>query len=392
MRRARRGARRIERAGHRRDRARPACAASAPRERVRAARSMTTSRPSYQTRSAARVTNGRTGAYVRPSRTIRRVDTTAPAARRRPRSPRPTVGIRSRRSDIPHPMGRLISTSAHRRRALFARRLRLLGASGRVQRDLRALSAGRPDPERRVVHLPVRAAIACSTFWRPSARRCTSFVAANLQTYIYGRGISSIIALVFLVWSSKNLFMGLAFALDRALNVPNGRPFFHNVALSIVMLPVMALILMVAMALPIVISHRDGSWPAFPTARTSRTSRRTGSRCCWFLSSTMVLYRFLPNRRISWGFSLPGALLVAVLWPIVQFAFTQYTLHVNFTGIYGALSVPLALLLWFYVIGIASSSTERNSRRRGTRTRKRARCRSSSRSTKCSRIPRAPIG
>jgi YihY family inner membrane protein len=68
--------------------------------------------------------------------------------------------------------------------------------------------------------------------------------------------------------------------------------------------------------------------------------------------ATMVLYRFLPNRNgMTFSFSLPGASVVAVLWPIVQFAFTQYTLHVNFTMIYGALSVPLALLLWFYVVG-----------------------------------------
>ncbi|MGB6986753.1 MAG: YihY/virulence factor BrkB family protein [Candidatus Aquilonibacter sp.] len=176
------------------------------------------------------------------------------------------------------------------------------------------------------------------------------FVAANLQTYIYGRGISSIIALAFLVWSSKNLFMALAFALDRALGVPAVRPFFHNVALSIIMLPVMALILIVAMALPIGVAI---------VLRLAQVPDRQGfthfgaytiSLLLVFVV-TMVLYRFLPNRRISWSFSLPGAVLVAILWPIVQVAFTQYTLHINFTQIYGALSVPLALLLWFYVIG-----------------------------------------
>jgi membrane protein len=176
------------------------------------------------------------------------------------------------------------------------------------------------------------------------------FLAANLQTYVYGRGISSIIALLFLVWSAKNLFMGLAFALDRALNVPNGRPFIHNVALSIVMLPVMALILMIAMALPVVISIVMFLANAPDRQNATHVAAYAISLLLVFVV-TMVLYRFLPNRRISWGFSLPGALLVAVLWPIVQFAFTQYTLHVNFTGIYGALSVPLALLLWFYVIG-----------------------------------------
>jgi membrane protein len=176
------------------------------------------------------------------------------------------------------------------------------------------------------------------------------FVAANLQTYIYGRGISSIIALGFLVWSGKNLFMGIGFALDRSLAVPKGRPFIHNVALSIVMLPVMALILIVAMALPIVISIVMFIAQVPDRQNLTHVSAYAISLLLVF-AVTMLLYHFLPNRRISVRFSLPGALLVASLWPIVQFAFTQYTLHVNFTQIYGALSVPLALLLWFYVIG-----------------------------------------
>ncbi|HUA09691.1 MAG TPA: YihY/virulence factor BrkB family protein [Candidatus Acidoferrales bacterium] len=176
------------------------------------------------------------------------------------------------------------------------------------------------------------------------------FVAANLQTYIYGRGITSIIALIFLVWSSKNLFMGLAFALDRALSAPKMRPFVHNVALSIVMLPVMALIVIIAMALPIVVSIVLFLAQVPDRQNLTHVAAYAVSLLLVFVVS-MVLYRWLPNRVISWSFSLPGAFLVALLWPIVQFAFTQYTLHINFNEIYGALSVPLALLLWFYVLG-----------------------------------------
>jgi membrane protein len=176
------------------------------------------------------------------------------------------------------------------------------------------------------------------------------YVAANLQTYIYGRGISSIIALAFLVWSGKNLFMGIGFALDRALAVPKGRPFIHNVALSIVMLPVIGLTLIVAMVLPIVISIAMFVAQVPDRKNLTHVAAYAISLLLVF-AVTMMLYRLLPNRRISWRFSLPGAVLVAMLFPIMQYAFTQYTLHVNFTQIYGALSVPLALLLWFYVIG-----------------------------------------
>ncbi len=176
------------------------------------------------------------------------------------------------------------------------------------------------------------------------------FVAANLRSYIYGRGISSIIALGFLMWSAKNLFMGLAYALDRALGVPKGRPLINNIALSIVMLPIMAIVLVIAMGLPVVMSIAMAVAKLPDQRNLTHVGAYILSIALVFLAS-FFLYRFLPNRRMSWAFSLPGAVVVAAAWPVVQFAFTQYTLHISYAQIYGALSVPLVLLLWFYVIG-----------------------------------------
>lgn len=176
------------------------------------------------------------------------------------------------------------------------------------------------------------------------------YVVENLQSYIYGRGISSIIAVAFIVWSGKNLFMGLAYALDRALNVPKGRPLVHNLLLSVVMLPVTGVLLMVAIALPIAMSitfHFAGI----------EDPRRITHFLAYLVSIALVfivavtLYRFLPNCRVTWAFALRGAAVVAVAWPVVQIAFAQYLTHVDFTRVYGALSAPLVLLLWFYCIG-----------------------------------------
>jgi membrane protein len=66
----------------------------------------------------------------------------------------------------------------------------------------------------------------------------------------------------------------------------------------------------------------------------------------------IFLYTFLPNRSVHWQFAVPGASFVALMWPAVQFTFAFYTVHVNFAHIYGALSAPLVLLLWFYIIGV----------------------------------------
>jgi membrane protein len=176
------------------------------------------------------------------------------------------------------------------------------------------------------------------------------YIAKNLQTYIYGRGISSLIAAAFLLWSGKNLFMGAAFALDRALAVPKGRPLVHNLLLSFVMLPVTAILLLIAIALPIVLSITFHVAGIHDPRRITHILAYLISIALVFIVA-VVLYRWLPNRHNSWGFALRGATVVALAWPVVQYAFAAYITHVDFTLIYGALSAPLVLLLWFYCIG-----------------------------------------
>ncbi len=176
------------------------------------------------------------------------------------------------------------------------------------------------------------------------------FVEANIQSYNGGRGISSIIAATFLIWSGKNLFMALTYALDRALGVPKGRPLLHDIALSIVMLPVMGVLLLISMALPLILQILLFTYRVPDGRHIGQVVAYALSLALVFLV-TATLYAFLPNRRLAWHFGIPGATIVACMWPIVQFAFEQYTVHVDFTHIYGALSAPLVLLLWFYLLG-----------------------------------------
>ncbi|HYL27581.1 MAG TPA: YihY/virulence factor BrkB family protein [Candidatus Nitrosotalea sp.] len=188
------------------------------------------------------------------------------------------------------------------------------------------------------------------SFFDTLAPTLHDYIVNNLTTYIYGRGISSVIALAFLLWSGKNLFMGLAFALDRALNVPKGRPLVHNLALSLVMLPATGILLLVAIALPIGLSITFQVAGIYDPRRVTHILAYLLSIALVFIVA-VLLYRWLPNRSISWAFALRGATVVAVAWPVVQYAFAAYLTHVDFTHIYGALSAPLVLLLWFYCIG-----------------------------------------
>jgi len=176
------------------------------------------------------------------------------------------------------------------------------------------------------------------------------FIAQNLSNYLGGRAASSVIAVLFLIWSGKNLFLTLAFALDRALGVPKGRPLVHDIALSLIMLPLVGILLLIAMALPILISIIVTLTTLPDQASITRLLGYGASLLIVFVL-TIIMYTFLPNRRVVWHFAVPGASFAALTWPAAQFLFEQYTTHVNFTHVYGALSAPLALLLWFYLMG-----------------------------------------
>lgn len=175
------------------------------------------------------------------------------------------------------------------------------------------------------------------------------FIETNLKSYVYGKGISSAVAALILLWSGKNLFMGLTTALNRALGVPGGRAFMH-ITLSLVMLPLCCILLLLAVCLPLVLEFAMQTAQIPDYANLAHISVYVIAIVLVFAVS-LITYGVLPNRRPSVDFGLPGAAFVAVAWPAAQYAFNLYTTHVNFTKIYGVLSAPLALLLWFYLIG-----------------------------------------
>ena len=174
-----------------------------------------------------------------------------------------------------------------------------------------------------------------------------AFLAENLQNAVAFRGISGTIAIVGLIWSGKNLFQGLAFALNRALGIQTGRPFLHDILLAIVMLPAMGVVLLVTTAVPpavTFVTHLTGF--GFP-ALTQLLAVVLSIVVIFFVAAT--LYTFLPNRHVPWTFGIPGALFTAFAYEISQIAFSLYTARVNVFHVYGALSTVFALLLWLYL-------------------------------------------
>ena len=173
----------------------------------------------------------------------------------------------------------------------------------------------------------------------------------NLHQVINLRSVSGLIGLVTLIWSGKNLFMALAYALDRALGIKQERPLISGIAVGLVMLPVLGVLMLIATAVPIVITVAV-SHGGFPHAPFFSQLAGYASGFLLLFATCALLYAYLPNQRVGIGFGLPGALFVALAWEASQIAFAIYTTHVNFFHVYGALSTFAVLLLWFYYMGI----------------------------------------
>jgi membrane protein len=171
----------------------------------------------------------------------------------------------------------------------------------------------------------------------------------NLRNVVTYRGLSGAISLVGLIWAAKSVFQALAFALDRALGVPQPRPLIPSIVIALVMLPLLAVLFLVASAVPIlvsVVSHfwLFAGWSGLPQIETYAFSLLV------VFAASALLYRYLPYRALEWRFVLPGAAFYALTFNLAQIAFAFYTTHVNFAHIYGAVSAIAVALLWFYLV------------------------------------------
>ncbi|GAC1306527.1 MAG: hypothetical protein NVS2B3_06920 [Vulcanimicrobiaceae bacterium] len=169
----------------------------------------------------------------------------------------------------------------------------------------------------------------------------------NVHNVVAFRGLSGAFAIIALIWSGKNLFQGLAYALNRALGVPDGRPLVADILVALVMLPIIGVLFIVATIVPLVITFVV-SFGGFRHAAvwTQIAGYATGVVLIFVIA--IVLYTYLPNRKVGMRFAIPGAIFVTVAWEIAQIAFAVYSTHVDFRHVYGALAALALLLVWLY--------------------------------------------
>lgn len=174
---------------------------------------------------------------------------------------------------------------------------------------------------------------------------------AALRAVIEARGVSSLVGTLILVFFATQLFAATRLVLNRVFQ-HKGRGLIHGMLFDLGMI----LLLTVGFLVSI------GVTAAFAWVRAIALLVRNGT----VMSATLhwvgllltilvdtalfvVIYRFVPNRRIRWASVLVGGLATAVLWEAAKQAFRWYIERIGvYSAVYGSLGVTIALMMWVY--------------------------------------------
>ncbi|HVA38218.1 MAG TPA: YihY/virulence factor BrkB family protein [Candidatus Dormibacteraeota bacterium] len=180
----------------------------------------------------------------------------------------------------------------------------------------------------------------------PVARRVLE---RDLHHVVQYRGISGAVGLLILMWSAKNVFVTMAYALDRALDTPKEGPIVRNTLVAALMIPLLGALLLASAVLPVGLTSVARLGGLADAALVDQLAAYVSSVLLFFFMAA-ALYRWLPNAPLNLRTVLPGAFFCAVAWTVLQVGFGIYSAHADFTRVYGAIAGIMVLLLWFYCL------------------------------------------
>ena len=183
-----------------------------------------------------------------------------------------------------------------------------------------------------------------------------SLIEANLQQVIELREASGSIGIVGFLWSSSSFFAVLARNLNTAQNAPR-RNFLEDRAIAIGLV----LLLAVFFGLSLLSSTLVTILPSFDIRLWDGRLLQETSFWKYFLQIIpmavsfglfIILYRYVPKRKVSWKSVLISSAFTAIGWQISSklFSWLINLGYIQYELIYGSLGTVVALMFYIYLI------------------------------------------
>ncbi len=178
-----------------------------------------------------------------------------------------------------------------------------------------------------------------------------------IDTAIASRGSMTVISFGFLLWSGLGIFSALSNGISRAFDNVPPRSFVKDKLVGLLLMAITGVLAISSLVIGIVTG-------ILQEAASDALARVPGAGTAVWLIGLLVpifliflafwfIYRVVPNRPVTWGEVLPGAVVAALLWTLLRFGFTWYATSVaNYESAFGPISTGITLLVFLYFASV----------------------------------------
>lgn len=160
------------------------------------------------------------------------------------------------------------------------------------------------------------------------------------------------IAAVALLWLASALFGSMRSGLNAIFHIPTPRFFFWYKIKDLLLTIIVTVLILVATVATPLLSLVDKNWHQVLTQINWMWLDTLGSRLVSVSMTSvlfLVLYRFVPNKRLPWQIVILSTVIAVALWEIARIVFTWYVNSAsNLSLFYGGYLALASLALWFY--------------------------------------------
>ncbi len=178
-----------------------------------------------------------------------------------------------------------------------------------------------------------------------------------LDAVIESRGSMSLISVGFLAWGALGVFSALSIGISRVFENAPPRPFLKDKLVGLLLMALTGVLAVSSLVIGIVTGILQ------QVAADLVSGLPGGGTAIWLIGFLVpiflilvafwVIYKVVPNRPVTWGEVLPGAVVAALLWTILRFGFTWYATDVaSYDSAFGPISTAITLLVFLYFASI----------------------------------------
>lgn len=168
----------------------------------------------------------------------------------------------------------------------------------------------------------------------------------------------TIFGTILFVWFATRLVGTLRTALREVFDIQNERPIIIGKLFDIKMVVVAGSLLVLNVGLTLLIAFISGR--SFPTIGSwsvnlgfLQTAYLNSAAFLFIWLMFLLVYRFLPVRRIQWRTALISATFTAIVFELMKYAFALYAARANYKQVYDSFWVIAVLVIWVYYASIA---------------------------------------